>query len=69
MFGVEENEPVEGAMLKVNIMKATVLMEVDTGAAVTIISKVICNLKVKKSYRRLKSMTGQAVKLAKQTTV
>ena len=33
-FGMEEKEPVERAMLKVNI---TVLKEVDTAAAVTII--------------------------------
>ena len=41
MFGIEENESVERAMLKVNINKATVLMEVGTGAAVTIILKGI----------------------------
>ena len=69
IFGIEENESVERAMLKVNINKATVLMEVDTGAAVTIIPKGICKLNLKKSSRRLKSVTGQAVKLAGQTKV
>uniref|UniRef100_A0A1X7UY66 Peptidase A2 domain-containing protein n=1 Tax=Amphimedon queenslandica TaxID=400682 RepID=A0A1X7UY66_AMPQE len=53
MFGKEENKPVEKGMLKVNINKATVLMEVDTGAAVTIIPKGTCKLKLKKSSRRL----------------
>uniref|UniRef100_A0A1X7UV92 CCHC-type domain-containing protein n=1 Tax=Amphimedon queenslandica TaxID=400682 RepID=A0A1X7UV92_AMPQE len=49
VFGGEESEPVKRAMLKVNINKATVLMEVGAGAAVTIIPKVICKLKLKKS--------------------
>ena len=58
MFGMEENEPGERALLKVNINKATVLMEVDTGAAVTIIPKGICKLTLKKSSRRLKLVKG-----------
>uniref|UniRef100_A0A1X7UWI9 Peptidase A2 domain-containing protein n=1 Tax=Amphimedon queenslandica TaxID=400682 RepID=A0A1X7UWI9_AMPQE len=69
MFGMEENEPIERAILKVNINKATVLMQVDTGAAVTIIPKGICKLELRKSSERLKLVTGQAVKLAQQTTV
>ena len=57
-----DDELFEKAMLPVTINRTDVLMKVDTGAAATIIPKGRCKLKLKKSLRRLKSVTGQVFK-------
>ena len=44
-------------------------MEIDTGAAVTIVPRSICSVKLEPSTRKLRSATGQLMKLAGQTTV
>ena len=69
MLHAMNDEPVEKAMLPVSINRTFVPMEVDTGAAATIVPKGRCKLKLKKSWKRLKSVTGQVFKLAGQATV
>ena len=53
--------------LKINTME--VPMEIDTGAAVTIVPISICSMKLEQSRRKLRSATGQLMKLAGQTTM
>ena len=51
MLNAMNDEPVEKAMLPVSINRTFVPMEVDTGAAATIIPKGRCKLKLKKSWK------------------
>ena len=44
-------------------------MEIDTRAAVMIVPRSICSLKLETSTRKLRSATGQLMKPAGETTV
>ena len=44
-------------------------MEIDTRATVTIVPRSICCVKLEPSTRKLRSATGQLMKLAGQTSV
>ena len=44
-------------------------MEINTGAAVTIVPRSICSVKLEPPTRKLRSATGQLMTFAGQTTV
>lgn len=69
MICAMEGDKTEKSMLEVKINRSTVKMEVDTGAAVMIIPKGICKIKLHKALRKLKSVTGEPVKLEEQALV
>ena len=67
--GLQEKSSQQKAIINVKINKTEVPMEIDTGAAVTIVPRSICSVKLEPSTRKLRSATGQLMKLAGQTTV
>ena len=57
------------ALIKVIINSQPVFMEVDTGAAVTVVSEKTCKVKVQPTETKLKSVTGQTMSLVGEATV
>ena len=59
----------EKALIDVVINKLPVQMEIDTGAAVTVLSQKKCRVKPEPTQKKLRSATGQLMELAGQATV
>ena len=57
------------ALIKVIINSQPVNREVDTGAAVTIVSEKTCKVKVQPTKTKLKSVTGQTMSLVDEAMV
>ena len=57
------------ALIKVIINSQPVNMEVDTGAAVTVVSEKTCKVKVQPTKTKLKSVTGQTMPLVGEAMV
>ena len=66
---LQEKSSEQKAIISVKIYKMKVPMEIDTGAAVTIVPRSTCSVKLEPSTRKLRSATGQLMKLVGQTTV
>ena len=67
--GLQENNSQQKKIINVKINKTEVPMEIDTGSAVTIVSKSIYSVKLEPSTRKLRSATGQLMKFVGQITV
>ena len=67
--GLQEKSSQQKAIINIKINKTKVPLEIDTGAAVTIVPRSICSVKLEPSTRKLRSATGQLMKLTGQTTV
>ena len=57
------------AILKVSINAKEISMEVDTGAAVSIVSRDKVTMPIRRTIKRLRSATGQLLKLAGEAVV
>ena len=70
--GLEENQiksPQDRFMIDVNMNGELMIMEVDTGAAVTVVSENVLRVQTQKTNKVLKSATGQVLELVRQVKV
>ena len=70
--GLEENQIKslqDRFMIDVNMNGESMIMEVDTGAAVTVVSENVLRVQTQKTNKVLKSATGQVLELVGQAKV
>ena len=67
--GLQDNCSQQKAIIRVKIDEEEIPMEIDTGASVSIVPSSMCKKKLESLTKKLRSATGQLMKLAGQTVV